>query len=325
MSRNPNRRQFAAMVGSTALALMLAGPALAQSKLGTTYEEILAGAKAEGKLAAWIVAPRGPEAQKALIDAFNARFGLETVVEWVPNNPIQSSTRLMAEAQSNAVSVDVIGGGAAEEVATLMREKLVTPWDWSVLGAELPSLAALQALEIAELKGAALPYQKISYGLAWNPNLVADADVPTTLAELADPKWKGKFSFNAFFMAPLEVVSYQLGNDATLALGKALVANQPVFEKGSPSVARAVSTGVVPLGVTVDPVVFTMQRAGEPIKYRMFSDVMPISMVYLYVPENSPNPNTARLFAAWLASEGSPIGDPLEPMANPADPDAMLN
>ncbi len=327
MTSRPTRRSLGAALGASLLALGFGslGPAVAQTAPGTTYDEILAGARAEGKLSAWIVAPRGPEAQQALIAAFNERFGLQTVIEWVPNNPIQASTRLMAEAQSNAVSVDVIGGGAAEEVATLMREELIRPWDWSILNVALPGLAALREIELPELQGMALPYQKISYGIAWNPGLIDDAEVPSTLAELADPKWQGRFAFNAFFLAPLEVVSYETGNDVALDLAQKLVANQPVFEKGSPSVARAVSTGVVPLGVTIDPVVFTMQRMGEPIRYRMFSDVMPVSTVYLYVPENAPNPNTARLFAAWLASEGSPIGDAFEPMVNPVDPEAELN
>lgn len=326
MTSRPTRRSLGTTLGASLIALAFGiGPALAQSAPGTTYEEILAGARAEGKLSAWIVAPRGPEAQQALIDAFNDRFGLETVVEWVPNNPIQASTRLMAEAQSDAVSVDVIGGGAAEEVATLMREGLLKPWDWSVLNEALPGLAALREIELPELAGMALPYQKISYGIAWNPSLIDEAEVPATLADLTDPKWEGRFAVNAFFLAPLEVVSYETGNEAALDLAQKLVANRPVFEKGSPSVARAVSTGVVPLGVTIDPVVFTMQRMGEPIEYRMFADVMPVSTVYLYVPENAPNPNTARLFAAWLASEGSPIGDPFEPMVNPVDPEAELN
>jgi hypothetical protein len=42
------------------------------------------------------------------------------------------------------------------------------------------------------------------------------------------------------------------------------------------------------------------------------------------VPEGSPNPNTARLFAAWLAAEGSAVGDKLEPMDRVGDPAAKL-
>ena len=65
------------LTAAAALAL-LAAPAARAEKLGATYEQILAGAKAEGKLTAWIVAPRLPATHQALIAAFNKRFGLNT-------------------------------------------------------------------------------------------------------------------------------------------------------------------------------------------------------------------------------------------------------
>ena len=315
------------LVGAGAFALgtgLLGTRAQAQSKPGATFDEIVAGAKKEGKLVAWIAAPRGPATHKALIDAFNARFGLDTKLEWVPNPPVTSNTRAITEAAGGAVSVDIIGAGAIEEVAVAAKANLIKAYPWAgVFGAALPAIKDLEARVMPEFRGVALPYQTIAYGLCWNPNSIKDEDVPGKFSDLGDPKWSGKFAFNAF-LAPLEITSYANGGDATLDIARKIFANKPVFERGTPAVARAVVTGAVPLGVTVSPVAETSERAKEPLKFKMFSDVIPVGEVYLYVPENSPNPNTARLFSAWLAAEGSAVGDKFEPMARPGDADTKL-
>jgi ABC-type Fe3+ transport system substrate-binding protein len=309
-----------------AAAILSAGWASAQSKLGATYEEILAGAKQEGKITAWIAAPRAPEAHQALIAAFNKRFGLNTQLEWVPNSAVTSNTRAIAESASGKVGVDLIGAGAISEVKGALDAKLIKPYPWGqVFGKALPQLAALQALELPEFKNVALPYQQVAYGLAWNPGMVKEADLPTKFSDLADPKWKGKVGLNAFFMTPVDVLGFSAGNAATLELAKKLLANGPVFDKGTPAVARSVSTGVVPMGVIVNPVAEFAKRKGEPLNFKLFTDYVPVSMVYLYVPENSPNPNTARLFAAWLSVEGAAVANPIEPYDSPVDANAPIN
>lgn len=318
-----------AWVLGAALGLLAAGLTHAQTSAAKpvpSFEDVVAAAKKEGRLVAWIAAPRSPAAHQALIDAFNKRFGLNTALEWVPNSAVTSNTRAIAESASGKVSVDLIGAGAIPEVKAAADAKLLKPYPWAqVFGKALPRLARLQALELAEFKDIALPYQQVAYGLAWNPKAVNEADLPTRLSDLADPRWKGKVGLNAFFMTPVDVTGFQLGNAAAMDLARKLMANSPVFEKGTPAVARSVVTGVVPLGVIVHPVAETAARNNEPLKFRLFRDVVPVSMVYLYVPENSPNPNTARLFAAWLATEGAAVANPIEPFDSPADADAPIN
>jgi iron(III) transport system substrate-binding protein len=320
-----NRSNF--LKTATAAALLAAiGLASAQTKLGATYDEILAGAKQEGKLVAWIAAPRSPAAHQALVEAFNKRFGLATKLEWVPNSAVTSNTRAIAEAAGGKVGVDIIGAGAITEVKTALDAKLIKPYPWSqVFGKAMPKLAALQALELPEFRDAALPYQQVAYGLAYNPTLIKEAELPQRFTDLTDPKWKGKIGLNAFFMTPVDVVGFAAGNAAALDLAKKLMANTPVFEKGTPAVARSITTGVVPMGVIVHPVAEFAKRNGEPLAFKLFKDYVPLSMVYLYVPDNTPNPNTARLFAAWLATEGPAVGNPIEPYDNPSDGDEPIN
>ena len=60
---------------------------------------------------------------------------------------------------------------------------------------------------------------------------------------------------------------------------------------------------------------------GEPQRFRLFDDYVFIFEGYVYVPENAPNPNTARLFLAWLTTEGVAIANRFEavPVASVTD------
>jgi iron(III) transport system substrate-binding protein len=317
-------------LAGAALALLGTGAAIAQTTsptdAGADFDAVLAGAKREGKLTAWIASPRNPATHRALIDAFNQRFGLATELEWVPNSAVTSNSRTIAEAAGGKVSVDVIGGGAIEEVAAAVAGKIIRPYPWSaVFGKALPRTAAIEKLIMANYAGTAVPYQVVVYGLAWNPNQIAEHDLPARLVDLGDPKYHGMFSFNAFFLVPLDVASYTLGVQPTLELAKRIIANRPVLEKGTPAVARSVVTGATAFGVTVAPIAELSERMHEPLKFRLFADVIPESKVFLYVPEGAPHPNTARLFTAWLATEGAAVADPLEPFPAVGDPDARIN
>lgn len=289
------------------------------------FDQVVAGAAKEGKVTAWIQAPSRPETARALAAAFNARFKLDIKVEWVATPAPTSNTRAIAEASGGHVSVDIIGPGAAEEVAVAAKAGLIKPYPWSkVFGAAMPDIPRLEALTIPEFKGDALPYIVAAYGLAWNPQSVADNDVPERLVDLADAKWSGKVGVNSFFLVPLDVVSYAMGQSQTLDFAKRLVANEPVYERGTPAVARAVTTGEVPLGITVSPVAAESIRRKEPLRFKLFSDYIPISQLHLYVPEGAPDPNAARLFAAWLVTEGVQIANKYEPLSSPADKDSEV-
>jgi iron(III) transport system substrate-binding protein len=49
-----------------------------------------------------------------------------------------------------------------------------------------------------------------------------------------------------------------------------------------------------------------------------------VSPQHVFVPENSPNPNAARLFAAWFATEGVKVVNQFDMMPNAFDPGSDL-
>ncbi len=309
------------LAAGLAAAALVAGTAQAQ-----TFQQVLEGAKKEGALTVAISSPGLPATHQALFDAFNKRFGLSIKGEWQPLPSPQTGTRVIAEgAAGNTVSFDVIGAGSSQEISALMDRKMLTRYPWAeVFGKELPAVKAVADSAMADVRGYALPILDVVYGLAWNTNALKENEVPQALTDLLDPKWKGKVSVNALVLVPLDLTSYIAGKDRTIEIGRKLLDNNPVLERGTPAVTRAVSTGQAPLGITSFHTAERAERMGEPVKFRLFSDYILHLPAHAYVPEKAPHPNAARLFTAWLATEGVALADKTEPTPVLADPASKI-
>lgn len=315
-----NLRKMIVAAATVFATVGVATPVLAAEKLGNTYDEIVAGARKEGKLAVWMYLPTQPTTHRAVIDAFNKRFNLNTQAEWLPLAGPTANTRAISEASGRQVSADVIGGGTFDEVTTIVQSGLVKSYPWTqVFGKAFPGLDKLENRLQGDLRSKALVYAESHYGLAWNPQSIKDQDVPDKLVDLLDPKWKGKFAFNAFFLTPMDIVALGMGENEAIEFSKKLLANQPILAKGSGATQQTVVSGQSQFGMTISNVAERAVRAGEPLKFKLLADYIPVSDIFLYVPENSPNPNTARLFAAWFSAEGYKVADALEPLPNLLD------
>jgi iron(III) transport system substrate-binding protein len=290
--------------------LLTLGSAHAQAP---SFAAVLEGAKREGALSVSVSSPGLPETHKALFDAFNKRFNLNLKAEWTPVSSVSTGTRLVAEFGRGKGNIDIVGAGGAEEAAILVERGIIKPYPWAeVFGRELPQIAEVLGRAIPDLRGITLPVLDAVYGIAWNPDLIKDDEVPSSYQAVLDPRWQGKVAVNAFFLIPLDSTAFLVGRDKTLDMAKRLIANKPVMERGTPAVSRAITVGQTPFGITTFHAAARSGTADKPQKFKLFSDFIPISPVYVYVPENSPHPNAARLFAAWLVTEGIPIANKTE-------------
>lgn len=297
----------------TASAIMLA--TLSVPAFSETFEEVLEGAKTEGRLFVLVSSPGKPETHQAVTKAFNERFGLNTQIEWTATNPVQTGSKLIAE-QGGAGFVDVIGAGGNQEMQVLAARGILKPWPWTeTFGAELPDIAQAVDPVIADLRGSGLAIAHNIYGIAWNKDLIGDDEVPDTYAELLEPEWKGRFAVNAFSLNPVDYYSFATGEEATLAMARRILDNEPILERGTGAVTRAISVGQAPVGIS------SFHQAGRVsnLGFKIFSDHVAIGVLHIYVPESAPNPNTARLFAAWFATEGMKIVNTMEPMPRLGD------
>ena len=87
--------------------------------------------------------------------------------------------------------------------------------------------------------------------LVYNPSMISEADLPTSLMDLADPAWKGKVSFSptgADFQAIVAGVLALKGEDATKQWLAGLKANGTVYD-GNNVVLKSVNDGQTATGI----------------------------------------------------------------------------
>ena len=290
-----------------------------------TFASVLEGAKREGALVVSVSSPGLPETHKALFEAFNKRFNLSLKAEWSPASSVSTGTRIAAEFSRGKGAIDIVGAGGAEEASLLLERGILKPYPWAaVFGNELPQIGEVVNRSIPDLRGTTLSVLDAVYGIAWNSDLIKDEDVPASYEALLDPRWQGKIAVNAFFMIPLDSTAFLVGRDKTLDMARRLLANKPVLERGTPAVSRAITVGQVPFGITTFHAAARSGSPGKPQKFKLLSDFIPVSPVYVYVPENAPNPNAARLFAAWLVTEGMAIANKTELVPRTGDQGSAL-
>jgi len=314
-----------AVIGIAAWLALGAAQAQAQAQ-APSFASVLEGARREGSLVVSVSSPGLPETHKALFEAFNKRFGLNLKAEWLPASSVSTGTRIAAEFGRGKGAIDIVGAGGAEEAAVLIERGILKLYPWAeVFGRELPQIGEIVNRAIPDLRGITLPVLDAVYGIAWNSDLIKDEDVPASYEAVLDPRWQGKIAVNAFFLIPLDSTAFLVGRDKTIDMTKRLLANKPVMERGTPAVSRAITVGQVPFGITTFHAAARSGTPDKPQKFKLFSDFIPISPVYVYIPENAPNPNAARLFAAWLVTEGLPIANKTEPVPRVGDQGSTLS
>lgn len=87
--------------------------------------------------------------------------------------------------------------------------------------------------------------------LSYDPNQIAEADLPKSIFDLADAKWKGKIGIaptNASFQSAVTAMRVLKGEAATSAWLKAMKTNAVLFEKNS-QILEAVETGEIAAGL----------------------------------------------------------------------------
>jgi iron(III) transport system substrate-binding protein len=289
------------------------------------FQKVVDAAKAEGRLDIWIATPTLPRTQAALFDAFNKRFGLSIKYEWLPMHPTRSLPRLVTEGKEGRAPADVAGSFTYDDLLVLKNANLLKPYPWvEVFGKELPTIKEPSDRLIPETRGLGLTFFDQVFLLAWNKDQIKEADLPSKLTDLTEPKWKGRFVTNAVFGLPLDTISIVLGRDGTLALARKLLDNSPLLKNGSPAVSQAVTSGEAPIGISTYLESSTAAKHGEPQGYRLLDDYVPVMPLHVVVPEGAPHPNAARLFAAWLATEGVGIIGEMEATGRVTDPHSEL-
>lgn len=218
------------------------------------------GATAAPEAATLTVYTSEPEEK---VDEINAAFmaaNPDIKVEVYRAGTGDLNARIAGEKQSGEIEADILW---AADAATFEGYK--TAGD----------LAELQDVDTADLIDEAVDADGFYVGtriiptvIAYNTDVIDEADAPQSWADLVDPKYAGQLvmpdpavSGAAAFNASVWKNDEQLGEEWINALGE----NQPMIAQSNGPTSQEIAGGGHPVGVVVDYLVRDLADAGSPI------------------------------------------------------------
>ncbi len=220
--------------------------------------------------------------------------------------------------KETGIKTEVIQLGSSEVTRRIRAEAKAPKADvvWSTTGSLLTENADL--LEPYKSKEAAsidprfvkspawTPYTAVIYVLMQNTRLVPDADMPKSLTDLANPKWKGKIASaradnsGSSFQQMMTVLTV-FGDQGWNRYGE--IAKNFVLTDSSGSVPRYVADGETPLGLTLEDNALEYKAGGAPVKIAYLSDGTTASPDGVALVKGAPNAENGKKFIDWALSK----------------------
>jgi len=295
-----DRRRFVA--GLTGAALASSGPAIAAQTEDPAHltgadrtQRLIAGAKKEGVVNLYSSA--SAEHMNAVATAFEKTYGIR-VKMWRGGSE-EILQRAVTEARGGRYDMDVAETAAMQAIA-IGREKLLQPVQTPLASELMPE---------AIIPGEAwLPSRIIVFTGAYNTRVIAPQDVPRSLDDLLNPKWKGKLGIEADDNNWLMALCSTLGEDKGLKLfGDIVAKNGMSVRKGHTLLANLVASGEVPVALSV------YYHEVEPLK-RTGAQVAELNIPPVFsfaagtgLAKHAPHPYAGVLFMDFLLSQGQQI------------------
>jgi iron(III) transport system substrate-binding protein len=273
---------------SAALALALA---TATGVYAQSLEELHKKAQGEGGTLNFYGTLAQINAEK-ILPVFEKRFpGIKI------NHVDATSDKLVARAVSEAR-----GGRTLGDVFQTPLENVVQMHEQGLLlDTNIP-----EASEYPDgLKGKFWTASDLQYFIAaWNTNLVKKEEEPKTFDDFTNPRWKGRLIAEPRDLEMmLAFAKYKFKSDEkALEYWKKVAANNVEFHKGHSQLAELLVAGQAAVCLTCYSHHYPNRiRKGAPVNYMLTEGVASINGTGVF--KNAPHPNSAMLFARWVASQ----------------------
>lgn len=287
------KKRMAAAIFAIALAASGAAVAAPPEPYAVT-PELEKAAKQEGKVVFYTATD--VQVAEKLAEAFRAKYpGIEVQVERAGAERVFQ--RIGQEYTTGIYNADVIE--TSDEVHfTLFKRK-----GW--LAAAVPEVVAkLWPQDERDPDGFFAAYRAHLSVIAYNKNLLPEAEAPKSFADLLDPRFKNKLvkahpGYSGTIMTATYVLSQTLGWDYFKKLGQ-----QGVMQvQSSTEPPKKLAQGERAVEVDGNEYnVFRLQEQGVPLEIVYAPEGTPLVVGDAAILKNAPHPNAAKLFYAYLFS-----------------------
>jgi iron(III) transport system substrate-binding protein len=265
---------------------MIAAPACAADTAD------VAAAKAESSVV-WYTSTPIQQANK-IVKLFEERYGIK--VELFRTGGSQVLRRFLQEAQAGRILTDVLTTSDPAAVDDLANSGTFVPFK--------PAGASAIPASLQDSQGRFIAQRMNVVGFYAKTDLVSEADMPKTWADLALPKYKDKMvmtdpSFTVLQLYVVGTLSKELGWDYY----KKISANNTMIVKGGQQTFDAVKRGERAIaGGTDISYAAAGISSGFPLRIALPSDGAFVIPAPSAVVKGSPHPNAAKLLAEFMVT-----------------------
>ncbi len=265
-------------------------------------QQVIDGARTEGQVNAAIQSAWTPDGIKQLEDAIQREFGVQLKINFTPvQNYIQRFAELSSELAADATPSFDLHQTSDANAIMMLDQNLLEPVNWPAL---LP-----KGTPPAIVKGdnrLVVVYTDHS-GLIYDPAAIPEAEVPRSLKDLGNPKWRGKFMLWQYPSAYIPWVVH-LGREQTIAALRVAMQNGAVADTFANEFTRFTAKEY-PMVANIGSYYYTAQLRGVSAAFAPL-DLSANADHFVAVPRKTAHPNAAKLLAAVLVGpEGQHIAE----------------
>ncbi len=313
MNRNMRVQTLGVTLGlALSASLGITQSALAQGVRAS--DAAIAAAKAEGGFL--LYASISDPQIKALLAGFEKDYGIKGDFLRLVSTPLIQRFSAANDANSNDADAFL---DSSPQVFELHPE-----WFLKLDAKEIPNVTRWPARWVSSN---AVTIQTSGSVIQFNTDLVKDADIPKTWADVVDPKWKGKIlltdpRISDTYLGWVDMLEKRYGADFIQKLG----AQDVKLTQSGASGAQLVAAGAHHLNFPAySSFSVPLIEKKAPISSRIMADPVLASQTSLAVAAKAPHPKTARLFLDWVLSESAVRAlCAALPVSTPGDEDGKL-
>jgi ABC-type Fe3+ transport system substrate-binding protein len=271
-----------------------------------SLQQLIEGARKEGQLNWYPVSSLGTDGAKAISQVFNKRFGLNLRINAdVSGNISTVFSKAIVESKSGIPpTFDVLYGPdhRAFEVKEAGGLERIDNWEAILKEMSPEAYAVRQKVSPLDIAGYGFLWANRIKCLNYNTDLITEAELPQTIADLGNPKYKGAFSL-APFVTDAEFGTLIYPKDKWMEIVRTWGALNPAIMTYEAGVQRML-LGEFKFLPSNGEYIFEVKGKNPkaPIGVSFFKDLTANSYVFHMVRKNAKNPNAAKLFTLWTTT-----------------------
>jgi iron(III) transport system substrate-binding protein len=227
-------------------------------------------------------------AMDPIVQAFEKKTGIK--VDYFRASATKAMERALAEHRAGRPLFDVMVNNSGA-IAIMKKEGLFARYI-------SPAASAFPQDEIDPDIGPA--YRHTPIGIIYNKSVVRPADVPKSLEDLLNPKYRGKLVMpdptqHTTTMQWLASLYKIMGKENAEKFISDLGATKPILAESFAPSAERVSTGETPIAISLVRYVVTFAGSGAPVDYVRMNKMLSTGQ-YVGLNHKAPRPNAGKAF-----------------------------